>query len=188
MNHFFAVDGTARAALLSIFDTLQRTPGWQRARGSCFCMAGFLALVFESMGAKAQVHACYAVASEGEDRYALGFRGMTVADNQVDGHVVCVVNDRYIVDFGTTNVRRYFLPTFPVAVAAPAGGPGLFPAGVGLGNGRTIVWHADPDNAPAQAAMSRHWDISRLLFEQYRQAGSHNRIQRRAARHQRQRA
>ena len=188
MDHFFAVEGPARATLLSILDTLQRTPGWQYAKGSCFCMAGFLALVFESLGAKAEVHACYAIACEGEDRYALGFRGMTSAEDQVDGHVVCVVNDKYIIDFGTTNVRRYFLPTFPMAVAAAANGPDLFPAAADLGKGRILIWCGDPDNAHTRAAMAQHQDISRLLFEQYQQARTSNRSLRRAARTRLQRA
>ncbi|MES2186136.1 MAG: hypothetical protein V4505_16410 [Pseudomonadota bacterium] len=178
MDHFFCVDNTTRASLLSLFNTVKRTPFWPQAQGSCFCMAGFLALVFNSRGVNARVSPCYAAVTYHEDRYALGVKGFRTGDNQVEGHVVCIVDENIIIDFGTTNIRRYFIPSFPVAIAAAIQDAAVYPTEIDIAAGMKIRWHED-NNPQTDRAVEAHKAASRFLFDQYQKARLHNRQMRR---------
>ena len=84
-DFLLAVDETERVTLVSLCNAVQKTQLWPQAKSSCFCMAGFLQLVFTEWGRQASVEPCYAVAVDHDKRFALGYKQLTCAAGQVDG-------------------------------------------------------------------------------------------------------
>jgi len=169
-DFILAVDETERAALVSLCNAVQKTQLWPQAKSSCFCMAGFLRLVFAELGRQATVEPCYAVAVDHDKGFALGYKQLTCAAGQVEGHVVCVVDHKLLLDFGATNIRKYFIPDFPIAIATQLRNDALFPAEIDLPGGRKMLWRNDWVNPDLGRVMAENEPASQLLFSQYREA------------------
>ena len=133
-------------------------------------MAGFLQLVFTELGRQARVHPCYAVAVDHAQGYALGYKQLTCAAGQVDGHVICVVDHKLILDFGATNIRKYFIPDFPIAIATQVHNGVLFPAEIDLPGERKMHWRNDWVFPDLGRVMAENEPASQLLFSQYLEA------------------
>ena len=123
----FAVGDGYLTELTTLYDGLQRTELWKKVGTSCFCAAGFVSLAFSALGRRVQILPCYAVAVKDEAKFALGYKNLINAPGQVDGHVVCLVDDRILVDFGLRNVQRYFSADFPAAAACQVDPMSPFP-------------------------------------------------------------
>ena len=165
-----AVDPTERATLVALCNSVQKTQLWPQVKSSCFCMAGFLQLVFTAMGREARVEPCYAVAIDHDKAFALGYKSLTTSANQVDGHVVCVVDNNLLLDFGATNIRKYFIPDFPIAIATQVRNETLFPAELHLPGGRKLRWRNDWVNPDLDSVMKDNEAVFKLQFSQYLEA------------------
>ena len=169
-DFILAVDETERATLVSLCNAVQKTQFWPQAKSSCFCMAGFLQLVFTEWGRQASVEPCYAIAVDHDKGFALGYKQLTCAAGQVDGHVICVVDHKLILDFGATNIRKYFIPNFPIAIATQVHNGVLFPAEIDLPGERKMHWRNDWVNPDVDCVMKENEPASQLLFSQYLEA------------------
>ena len=169
-DFILAVDETERATLVSLCNAVQKTQLWPQAKSSCFCMAGFLQLVFTELGRQASVEPCYAIAVDHDKGFALGYKQLTCAAGQVDGHVICVVDHKLLLDFGAANIRKYFIPDFPIAIATQVNNGTPLPKELDLPGGRKMLWRNDWVNPNLASVMKENEPASRLLFSQYLEA------------------
>jgi len=146
---------------------LQQTELWGRIKGSCFCAAGCVSLAFAALGRQVRVLPCYAVATKDERKFALGYKNLVAAQGQVDGHVVCLVDEKILIDFGLRNVQRYFCPEFPEAIACEVDPSNIFPTELALGNGLKIEWKNDWVHPKMDAVMSDNKPFYEMLYKQY---------------------
>lgn len=164
----FAVSEEYRQILLGIYTRLLQTRLWGKVCSSCFCMAGFLCMAFTDMGRIAEVLPCYAVASKGEENFLYGYKDIVSAPSQVDGHVVCLVDETIIVDFGLLNLQRYGWPDFPGAVAFEVDFDNIFPCGLIFDKQRKIIWSNDWVNPASHEILATHKPVIKKLFKQYK--------------------
>ena len=163
----FAVGEEYSTELTMLYDGLQQTELWKKIGSSCFCAAGFISLAFAALGRQVRILPCYAVAIKDEAKFALGYKNLTSAPGQVDGHVVGLVDERILVDFGLRNVQRYFSPDFPAAAACEVDRWNLFPNELVLRDGLKIGWRNDWVNPATAGVMAYEKSIYETLFNQY---------------------
>lgn len=163
----FRVSDDYLSILDAVYAAVQRTELWESVRGSCFCLAGFVRRVFAAQGRDAVVLPCYAECHNDDRRFLLGYNRMSCAPEQVDGHVVTLVDHTILVDFGLRNVQRYAWPDFPgaVAIEVPAGKP--FPTELVVGLRRKIVWKDDWVYPDTEKLLAKHAPVIERLYDQY---------------------
>lgn len=111
---------------------------------SCVAMAALLSNLLEKQGFNAKVQACYAIVKNPDQQFFLGYKGYAKT-GQVEGHAVCIVNDRILIDFGLGNVRKDFDSQFHRAICSdidmnPSQG---YVARIHINEKTTIEWHTD---------------------------------------------
>ncbi|MFZ6846243.1 hypothetical protein [Undibacterium sp. RuTC16W] len=84
---------------------------------SCVAMAALLSYLLEKQGFNTKVQACYVVVKNPDRQFFLGYKGYAKT-GQVEGHAVCIVDDRILIDFGLENVRKDFDSQFPRAICS----------------------------------------------------------------------
>jgi DNA-binding MarR family transcriptional regulator len=116
---------------------------------SCFLMASLVKRAAESYGYQARIHSCYVEICRDDNKFMLGAQGFA-KPGQIDGHAVCIIDERIIVDFGLGNVRRGYRRDFLWAIACLYQPKDALMGGVRLPNGETVLWKDDwqsPDSA-----------------------------------------
>jgi hypothetical protein len=164
---FFSVSDDYWPILNVLYAGVQRTALWERLRGSCFCAAGFVAMAFTALGRQARVLPCYADVDRDNSHFLLGYPRQSCAPEQVDAHVVTLVDERVLVDFGLRNVQRYAWPDFPGAVALNVAPGAVFPAELVIGIQRKISWRNDWENPETGKIMADHRLVIEALYGQF---------------------
>lgn len=127
---------------------------------ACFLMASLVARVAAGHGYRARVASCYVEIAHGERRYLLGAQGYA-KPGQIDGHAVCIVEERMLVDFGLGNARRSYRSDFPWALACDFRPQQAMLGGIATSSGETVLWKDDwqsPDSAAELARYAPHLD------------------------------
>ena len=113
--------------------------------GSCFAMSAMLAQILTAKGYSARVQACYGEIRKGNSVFYIGYQGFA-RQGQAEGHAVCLVEDKYLIDFGLGALRKHYAADFEPALACPlfknAGGTGVI-AHLPLAEGCDMVWRTD---------------------------------------------
>jgi len=164
----FAVREDYQQILTQVYAGLQETRLWSRVSGSCFCAAGFVSLVFNALGLRSRILPCYAVVIKDDMNFLVGYKNVIAAPGQVDGHVVCLIDNTILVDFGLKNVQRYAWPDFPDAVACEINPDNMFPGQLVLDERRKILWANDWASPATDAVMRANKPVFKKLFKQYR--------------------
>lgn len=162
----FAVPEEYAKVLARLYKQVQRTELWGQLNGSCFCMAGLVSRAFEDLGRKVEVLPCYAIAVRDESYFLLGYKNIVKTPRQVDGHVVCLVDENILVDFGLKNIQRYGWPDFHAAVACETSPGRLFPTELCLDQRRKIIWRNDWVNPVTEKIMMDHEPVIEMLYGQ----------------------
>ena len=77
--------------------------------------------------------------------FYIGYQGFA-HQGQKEGHVICLVEDKYLIDFGLGNLRKHYAADFRPALACPlvsnADGAGVI-AHLPLNDDSDMVWRTD---------------------------------------------
>jgi hypothetical protein len=126
----------------------------------CFLMASLVARVATSYGYRARIASCYVEIAKDEQSFLLGAKGLA-KPGQIDGHAVCIVEEKLLVDFGLGNVRRGYRRDFPWAIACEYQQRDAFMGGIVLPSAEKIIWKDDwqsPGSAAELANYAPHLD------------------------------
>ena len=126
----------------------------------CFLMASLVARVATGYGYRARVASCYVEIAKDGKNFLLGAQGLA-QPGQIDGHAVCIIEEKLLVDFGLGNVRRNYRRDFPWAIAGEYQRQDAFMGGIGLPSGEKIIWKDDwqsPGSAAELANYAPHLD------------------------------
>ncbi len=144
----------------------------QQYQNCCLFMSSLLCEILRARGYQARIQACYAVIDRSDQRFLLGYKGYA-KPGQIEGHVVCIVEESYLIDFATGNVRKYFDPRFKQAFACAIEKKENLLAQVNLQNGTQIHWHEDLQALYIEAAIDHQTAaLQQVLIEyfQYKKA------------------
>jgi hypothetical protein len=166
--HLSVFDDRYRTLLTGVFDDLGLAGNIHKYGKSCFVMAGLVAKILESEGIESRIHACYAVVRRDEQLFTLGFRDAIAGSDQLDGHVVCVAEQRILVDFGLGNVRRYGWPDFWHAIACEIQPGKTFPVSLVLSESDSITWFDGSKYHGVNAIMDELRPVIESAFLRYR--------------------
>lgn len=112
---------------------------------SCFAMSAMLAQILIAKGYQAKVQGCYGEIRQGNGVFYIGYQGFA-HQGQKEGHAVCLVEDKYLIDFGLGTLKKHYAADFKPALASPlhsnAGGAGVI-AHLSLDDGSDMVWRTD---------------------------------------------
>lgn len=139
---------------------------FDRYGGSCFAMAALLSELLNAKGYSARVQPCYAVVSYEEKNFFLGYKGYA-RPGQIDGHVVCVVDEKYIVDFGLGSIRKYFHKDFYRAIACEIKLDMPQLATLTLVNGARIEWRTDWISPQIEAELEKQKEYVQTIVQDY---------------------
>lgn len=142
--------------LNSIYHDLTKLGYLDQFGNCCVVMAGMLAHILTTAGHRVQIYSCYAQLDHLEQRFLLGYQEL-VLPGQIDGHAICVIDGRILVDFGLGNARKYFSQAVPRAIACEMDANSQQLAKVELGPELNISWRTDW-NSPAVGQ-----ELNRLL-------------------------
>lgn len=134
----------------------------------CFLMASLVQRIATLHGYPARVLSGHVEITGPARRFRLGAPGVA-RPGQVDGHAVCLIDERVLVDFGLGNVRRHFRRDFVWGVAVDCQRDGAQVARLAVPGGDTVVWQDDwqsPGGADELARYAPHLDG---LLADYRQ-------------------
>jgi hypothetical protein len=135
----------------------------------CFLMASLVARIATGYGYRARVASCYVEIARDGKRFLLGAEGLAQA-GQIDGHAVCILEEKLVIDFGLGNVRRNYRRDFPWAIACEYQRSDAFMGGIGLPSGEQIIWRDDwqsPGSAAELAKYAPHLDELYRQYESY---------------------
>lgn len=133
---------------------------------ACFLMSSLVKRAAEGYGLKARVHSCYAEISGGDHRFLLGAQGYA-KPGQIEGHAVCIIEEKVLVDFGLGNVRRGYRRDFPWAIACLYQPKDALMGGVRLKAGETVVWKDDWQSPDTEKEIAKYAPHIEALYGQY---------------------
>lgn len=136
---------------------------------SCFAMAALLTRILSSKGYVAVVQGCHAVIQRPDAHYHLGGQGYAKS-HQIEGHVVCLVDDHYLIDFGLGNVRKNFDAHFFRAIASELHQTESILTQISLSQDTGISWHTDwisPQIEIELKAQAPYVDVLLGTYHQY---------------------
>jgi hypothetical protein len=135
----------------------------------CFLMASLVTRVATSYGYRARVASCYVEIAKDEQLFMLGAKGLA-QPGQIDGHAVCILEEKLLIDFGLGNVRRNYRRDFPWAIACEFQQRDSLIGGIALSSGEKILWRDDwqsPGSAAELANYAPHLDALYRRYESY---------------------
>lgn len=107
---------------------------------TCFMMATMVERVAHLVGRQARI--AYGTVTllngAGETTFRVGAGG--ARPGQVDGHAFCVIDERFVLDFGLGTIRKLHRRDFAWAAAVPCLGQDAPVGGAKLGDGTTVIW------------------------------------------------
>jgi hypothetical protein len=156
-----------QAVLTKIARGLSDIPIWNEYKYSCFIVASFVAMVFTSLGFNAKAVSCYAVATKDGFIHGYGAQGLSPSANQVDAHVVCIVDNQLLIDFATAGLTRAFTIDFPSALAFSISPNQNFPCLLKIDHHQSITYHNEWENPRVAALIEEHIPYAKELCRQY---------------------
>jgi hypothetical protein len=133
---------------------------------ACFLMASIVRRLAEAHGHSARIASCYVEISGGANRYLLGAQGFA-KQGQIDGHAVCVIDDKVIIDFGLGNIRKNYRRDFPWGAVFDCRREGAVLGAMHLPNGETVTWKDDWQSPGTDAELARYAPHIEGLFATY---------------------
>ncbi|MDL2356767.1 MAG: hypothetical protein QFF03_16070 [Pseudomonadota bacterium] len=133
---------------------------------ACFLMASLVARLAGEAGYRARVASGYVDIARGDARYLLGAQGYA-KPGQIDGHAVCVVEEKLLIDFGLGNARRSYRSDFPWALACAFRPRGACLAELAMPTGETVRWKNDWQSPDTEAELARYAPHLDQLAAQY---------------------
>jgi hypothetical protein len=127
----------------------------------CVAITQLLCNALERKGYQARPIVCIDEVEKHQQQFYLGAPGFA-KPGQLEGHVVCLLEERYLIDFGLGNVRRYFDIDFLHAIAVECNINLAIYASLNIGHEKRITWH-----------MSTHENINKKTFEDEAQHLTH---------------
>lgn len=94
-----------------------------------------------NQGYNAKLISCYAKLENSDQIYLLGHPDY-IDPGQLAGHICCLVNEQYVIDFGLGNLRK-FDPHFVQAIASPVAQHPQFIAHVTTAPQQSLTWVGD---------------------------------------------
>lgn len=165
-----AVDEVYQPVLKKLLEGVQATSLWKTVQGSCFTLAGFVALALQEQGHVVELIPCTGMAIEDQRAmFRLGYKGLTVKESEFDGHVACLVDQRIWVDFGLTNVHRHGFTDFPIALAMTLREPLRYPLAMQVNQRYVFVWDIAEANDGVMDQVRHHQKYAQQLYQEYSQ-------------------
>ena len=161
-----------QAVLTKMVRGLGDIPIWDEYKYSCFTVASFVTMVFNSLGFNAKAVSCYAVATKDGLIHGLGAKDQAQSINEVDSHVVCIVDNQLLVDFATASITRSFSIDFPSAVAFSINANQNFPCLLKIDHHQSISYHDEWANPRVYALIEEHISYAKELYRQYQIAST----------------
>ena len=109
---------------------------------SCFAMAALLCQLLNEKGYSARVQGCHSIIQKPGYRFHLGSEGYA-KNGRIDGHVICIIDEKYLLDFGLGNIRKYFEEHFFRGIACELKTQENLLATLELDNAMSIEWRTD---------------------------------------------
>ncbi|MES2149990.1 MAG: helix-turn-helix domain-containing protein [Pseudomonadota bacterium] len=134
---------------------------------TCFLMAMLVQRVAESYGHRARLLSGYARISNPQGYFMLGGPGMA-KPGQIDGHALCLIDDKLLVDFGVGSARKFYRRDFPWALVCDYRPHDGVLGAVALPGGEIVSWRDDWQFAGSDAEFHRYEEHVEALFLQYK--------------------
>jgi hypothetical protein len=104
--------------------------------------------------------------NSGQGNYLLGAEGMA-KPGQIDGHAVCVVDERMILDFGLGNVRKGYRRDFPWGIVADYRRQEHIMGAAVIPGAETVIWKDDWQSPGSDEELARYAPHIEDLFSHY---------------------
>lgn len=111
-------DQTTSSTLKQLFADLEYIGHIKKYGNCCLFISTLVQRLLQTQGYKAEIRICNAIAEKTERRFLLGGRRFS-KPGQLATHVICVLNESVLIDFGLGNIRRDFDTDFFQAVVLP---------------------------------------------------------------------
>lgn len=134
--------------------------------GACFLISSLANRIAIAHGYQSRVASCYVHVESGQGAYLLGAKGMA-KPGQIDGHAVCVVDERMILDFGLGNVRKGYRRDFPWGLAADYRRQEHIMGATAIPGAETVIWKDDWQSPGSEEELARYAPHLEDLFGQY---------------------
>lgn len=134
----------------------------------CFLMASLVKRVARAHGYDARVESGHVEITAPDVHFSLGGKGYA-KPGQIDGHAMCVINDRLILDFGLGNVRKGYRRDFPWALGCeyqPRPAENILGAIV-VPSGETVTWKNDWRSPGTDEELKNYEPAVEQLFQRY---------------------
>jgi hypothetical protein len=145
-------DHAIRAHLNRIYDDFEFLNFFRDYGSCCFAITHLLCFALQKKAYQARAIACIDHINEEQRRFLLGAPGFA-KPGQVEGHVVCLLEERYLIDFGLGNVRRYFDQNFVQAIAVDCNPKAEVYAALNIADKQQILWEARPQEDAFESVM-----------------------------------
>jgi DNA-binding transcriptional ArsR family regulator len=133
---------------------------------ACFLMASIVRRLAEAHGHSARIASCYVEVSGGANRYLLGAQGFA-KQGQIDGHAVCVIDEKVIIDFGLGNIRKNYRRDFAWGAVSDYRREGVVLGTMLVPSGETVAWKDDWQSPGTEAELARYAPHIEGLFADY---------------------
>ncbi|WP_296953262.1 hypothetical protein [uncultured Massilia sp.] len=138
---------------------------------ACFLVASLVRRLAQLHGRAARIVSGHAEVRNGDNAFLLGSPGYA-KPGQIDGHAVCVIDERLVVDFGLGNLRRAYRRDFHWGVVADYRRDGAAFARVTFADGGVMSWKDDWQSPGTDAELARYAphidDLAAQYVERYR--------------------
>ncbi|MBC3921006.1 hypothetical protein H8L32_26315 [Undibacterium sp. CY18W] len=105
-------------------------------------MSAMLSHILQEKGYVARVQGCYAEIRQNNGIFYIGYKGFA-HDRQKEGHAVCIINEKYLLDFGLGTLKKFYATDFSPALASEILNDEIMLASLPLANGMRIDWRID---------------------------------------------
>ena len=166
---FYLAAPSQRRVLIRLLSDVRASQLLPQCSSACYAVALLVRRFLLARKVRARLVDCTVIIKSGDLGYVIG-QGFA-RPGQIDGHLVCLMNDRVLVDFGLGVVSKHLIPGFPqgVAVSLNKNDPHQL-ASAKLPNGNKVFWikAAAPvgkkeflaEQMPVVNAIYRRWHLA----------------------------
>jgi hypothetical protein len=159
-------DEEIRSVLSRIYHDFEYLNFFRDYGACCFAITHLLCFALKKKGYQVRPIACIDQINEKHRRFLLGVPGFA-KPGQVEGHVVCLLEERYLIDFGLGNVRRYFDHDFVQAIAIECNPSATVYAELNIENKQHMTWEASTRDDAFESVMEREAAQLKLSMNRY---------------------
>jgi hypothetical protein len=132
----------------------------------CFLIASLVRRIAVAHGREARVAPAYIEIAAPDSRYMLGAQGY-VQPGQVEGHAVCVIDEKMIVDFGLGNARKGYRRDFHWGALCDYRPAGAVMGSAAVPGRETMTWMDDWKTPHLETEVARYAPHIEGLFAEY---------------------